>query len=218
MNKEIQILLADDHALVRIGLRALLETEPQFRVIDEVDNGRDVLEKVLGLKPDVVILDLMMPNLNGLEVTRQISRSTERTKIVILSMHDDEGFVLEALRNGASGYVLKDSNSNYLIQAIKAVMNGGRYLSPILADRAIKAYQSQARSESSDLYDSLTAREREVLQLTAEGRTRAEIAAKLGVNARTVETHRANLMNKLNLKTKTELVRFAIKRGLIMVD
>lgn len=218
MNKEIQILLADDHALVRIGLRALLETEPSFRVVDEVDNGRDVLEKVLTCKPDVVILDLMMPNLNGLEVTRQIKKATDRTRIVILSMHDDEGFVLEALRNGASGYVLKDSNSNYLIQAIKAVMSGGRYLSPILADRAIKAYQSQARTETNDIYESLTSREREVLQLTAEGRTRAEIAAKLGVNARTVETHRANLMNKLNLRSKNELVRFAIKRGLIMVD
>lgn len=211
----IRILLADDHSIVRLGLRALLESEPDFTVIDEATDGFEVLEKVKKLKPDVVILDLMMPRLSGLEAARQLSKTAEKTKIVVLSMHDDEGFVLEALRNGVAGYVMKDSNSAYLLRAIRTVVSGRRYLSPVLADRAISAYQQVSKPAASDEYESLTIREREVLQLTAEGRTRAEIAAKLGVNARTVETHRANLMNKLKIHSKTELIRFAVRKRIV---
>jgi DNA-binding NarL/FixJ family response regulator len=213
--KTIRILLADDHSIVRLGLRALLEAEPDFSVIDEARDGLEVLEKVPLVKPDVVILDLMMPRLSGLEAVRQLARNPSPAKIIVLSMHDDEGFVLEALRHGVAGYVMKDSNSDYLIRAVRTVMAGRRYLSPVLADRAIAAYQQIAKPETDEVYESLTIREREVLQLTAEGRTRAEIAARLGVNARTVETHRANLMSKLNIHSKTELIRYAVRKRLV---
>jgi two-component system, NarL family, response regulator NreC len=218
MPKEIQILLVDDHAIVRQGLRALLEAETNFKVIDEAGNGLDALEKIKKLKPDVAILDLMMPNLNGLEVARQLSKLALRTKIIILSMYDDEGFVLEALGNGASGYVLKDSDSSDLVQAVNEVTSGRRYLSPPLSDRAISAYQQFAKVGTFDKHDTLTNREREVLQLTVEGLTHSEIAQKLGISTRTAETHRSNLMNKLDLHSKADLIRYAIKRGIITMD
>jgi Response regulator containing a CheY-like receiver domain and an HTH DNA-binding domain len=218
MSKEVQILLVDDHAIVRQGLRALLEAEPSFKVVDEAGNGLDAIEKVKKLKPDVAVLDLMMSNLNGLEAARQISKISPRTKIIILSMYDDEGFVLEALGNGASGYVLKDSDSSDLIHAIREVLTGRHYLSPPLTDRAISAYQQFAKAETFDKYDTLTTREREVLQLTVEGATHSEIAAKLGISVRTAETHRANLMNKLDIHSKADLIRYAIKRGIISMD
>ena len=213
--RNIEILLVDDHAIVRQGLRALLESEPNLKVVGEAGNGYDALELVKELRPDIVLLDVMMPNLNGLEVARQISKQFRFTRIIILSMYDDEGFVLEALANGALGYVLKDSNSSDLIKAIHEVTAGRRYLSSPLSDRAIAAYQTFARSGGVEKYDTLTTREREVLQLTVEGFTNAEVAAKLGVSVRTAETHRANLMNKLDIHSQAELVRYAIKRGII---
>lgn len=218
MLREVQILLVDDHAIVRQGLRSLLEAEPNFKVVDEAGNGLEALEKVKKLKPDVAILDLMMPNLNGLEVARQLNKLSLRTKIIILSMYEDEGFVLEALGNGASGYVLKDSDSSDLIHAINEVTSGRRYLSPPLSDRAISAYQQFAKVGTFDKYDILTAREREVFQLTVEGLTHSEIAAKLGISTRTAETHRSNLMNKLEIHSKADLIRYAIKRGIIPMD
>lgn len=213
--RNIEILLVDDHAIVRQGLRALLESEPNLKVVGEAGNGYDALELVKELRPDIMLLDVMMPNLNGLEVARQISKQFRFTRIIILSMYDDEGFVLEALANGALGYVLKDSNSSDLIKAIHEVTAGRRYLSSPLSDRAIAAYQTFARSGGVEKYDTLTTREREVLQLTVEGFTNAEVAAKLGVSVRTAETHRANLMNKLDIHSQAELVRYAIKRGII---
>lgn len=218
IQKEVHILLADDHALVRQGLRALLEAEPNFKVIGEAGDGLETIKLVQKIKPDVVVLDVMMPNLNGLETTRQLSKQFPHTKIIILSMYDDEGFVLEALGNGASGYVLKDSNSSELVSAVMEVVAGRRYLSPPLSDRAISAYQQIAKSGTFDKYDTLTTREREVLQLTAEGQSHSEIANKLGISVRTAETHRANLMNKLNLHSKADLIRYAIKRGIIPMD
>jgi two-component system, NarL family, response regulator NreC len=217
-NREIQILLVDDHAIVRQGLRVLLESEVNFKVIGEAGNGLEALEMVKKVRPDVVILDVMMPNLNGLEVTRQLSKQFHFTKIIILSMYDDEGFVLEALDNGAAGYVLKDSNSSDLINAINQVMSGRRYLSSPLSDRAITAYQNFAKSGTFEKYDILTTREREVLQLTAEGLTNAEVATKLGISVRTAETHRSNLMNKLDIHSQADLIRYAIKRGIIPMD
>lgn len=218
MQKRIDILLVDDHAIVRQGLRSLLEAEPGFRVVDEAGNGLEALEKAKRLKPDVMILDLMMPDLNGLEVARQLSKLPLRTKIIILSMYDDEGFVLEALGDGAAGYVLKDSDSTDLVHAVKEVIAGRRYLSPPLSDRAISAYQQFAKSGTFDKYDTLTAREREVLQLTVEGGTHSEIASKLGISTRTAETHRANLMHKLEIHSQADLIRYAIKRGIIPMD
>ncbi len=216
--REIQILLADDHALVRHGLRALLESEEKFKVVAEAGDGLEALDLVKKLKPDVVVLDVMMPNLNGLETARQLTKQYPRTKIIILSMYDEEGFVLEALGNGASGYVLKDSTSKDLVLAINEVIAGRRYLSPPLSDRAIDAYQQFAKSGTFDKYDTLTTREREVLQLTVEGHTHGEIAQTLGISVRTAETHRANLMKKLKIHSQADLIRYAIKRKIIPMD
>ena len=212
------IVLADDHRIVRQGLHALLQAEPDFQVIGEAGDGRGAIELVKQHKPDVLVLDLMMPELNGLEVARQLSKQAARTKVIILSMYDDEGFVLEALGNGVAGYVLKDSSSSDLILAVREVIAGRRYLSPPLSDRAIAAYQQMARSGTLEKYETLTTREREVLQLTAEGHTHSEIATRLGISVRTAETHRLRVMNKLNLHTQADLIKYAIRRGIIPME
>ncbi len=213
--REITIMLADDHRIVRQGLHALLRAEPDFNVIGEANDGLEVLELVRKLNPDVVVLDLMMPGLNGLEAARQLNKQMPQTKIIILSMYDDEGFVLEALTNGVSAYVLKDAGSSDLIQAVREVVAGHRYLSPPLSDRAIEAYEQMARAGTMDKYETLTTREREVLQLSAEGHTNSEIATRLGISVRTAETHRSKLMHKLGVHTQADLTRYAIRRGVI---
>jgi DNA-binding NarL/FixJ family response regulator len=214
----VSILLADDHAVVRHGLRALLEAEPTFRIVGETNDGLKVADLVEQLKPDVLISDLMMPGLNGLEVTRQVSKRTPRTRIIILSMHANEAYVLAALRHGASGYVLKDSNGADLVQAVREVTTGRRYLSPPLSERAIQTYINSADDSSLDPYEALTNREREVLQLAAEGYSNAEIAERLSISTRTAETHRGNLMRKLDLRSQTELVRYALRRGILPLE
>ena len=212
------IVLADDHHVVRQGLRALLEAEPDFNVIGEAGDGLEALQMVELLKPNVLVLDLMMPGLNGLEVTRQTIKHTSRTRVVILSMYTNEAYVLEALGNGASAYVVKDSSSADLVLAVREVALGRRYLSPPLSDRAIEVYQEKARAATLDKYETLTTREREVLQLTAEGHTSAEIAGRLGISSRTAETHRSNLMHKLDLHTQADLIRYALRRGIIPME
>jgi DNA-binding NarL/FixJ family response regulator len=213
--KTTTIVLADDHRIVRQGLRVLLSAEEDFEVIGEADDGREALELVRRLNPDVLVLDLMMPGLNGLEVARQLNKGGASVGVVVLSMHDDEGFVLEALANGVKAYVLKDSNSSDLVQAVREVAAGRRYLSPPLSDRAIETYQQMAKIGAMDRHETLTTREREVLQLSAEGRTNSEIAARLGISTRTAETHRSHLMHKLGLHTQSDLIRYAIRRGVI---
>lgn len=213
--KRTTIVLADDHRIVRQGLRALLASEADLEVIGEADDGREALELVRRLSPDVLVLDLMMPGLNGLEVARQLPRQSPGVRVVVLSMYDDEGFVLEALANGVSGYVLKDSNSSDLIHAVREVAAGRRYLSPPLSDRAIEAYQQRAKVGTMDKHETLTTREREVLQLSAEGHTNSEIAARLGISTRTAETHRSRVMHKLGLHTQSDLIRYAIRRSII---
>jgi len=212
------IVLADDHRIVRQGLRALLTAEENFKVIGEADDGREALDVVRRLNPDVLVLDLMMPGLNGLEVARQLHRQTPKVGVVVLSMYDDEGFVLEALANGVSAYVLKDSNSSDLVQAVHEVAAGRRYLSPPLSDRAIETYLQMAKTGAMDKHETLTTREREVLQLSAEGHTNSEIAARLGISTRTAETHRSRLMHKLGLHTQSDLIRYALKRGIIPME
>ena len=212
------IVLADDHKLVRQGLRALLEGESDLRVIGEAGNGLEAVRLVERLNPNVLILDLMMPGINGLEVKRQLKKSSFQTGIVILSMYADEAYVLEALGNGASAYVLKDSNASDLVHAVREVAAGRRYLSPPLSDRAIEVYQETARATAIDKYETLTTREREVLHLSAEGCTSSEIASRLGISARTAETHRTHLMSKLGLHTQVELIRYALRRGIIQLD
>ncbi|HVE57084.1 MAG TPA: response regulator transcription factor [Pyrinomonadaceae bacterium] len=217
-SKNITIVLADDHRIVRQGLHALLKAEPDFNVIGEADDGIEALEMVKKLNPDVAVLDLMMPGLSGLEVARQITKQAARTKTVILSMYDDEGFVLEALANGVSAYVLKDMGSSDLIHAIREVRNGHRYLSAPLSDRAIDVYEQMTKAGTLDKYETLTTREREVLHLSAEGRTNSEIAERLGISVRTAETHRSNVMHKLGVHTQADLTRYAIKRGIISME
>ena len=214
----VSILLADDHPVVRQGLRALLEGESDFRIIGEVGDGLEASQLAERLQPDVLVLDLMMPGLNGLEVARQVSQRSPRTRIVILSMHSNEAYVLEALRNGATGYVLKDSSAADLVRAVREVTAGRRYLSPPLSERAIETYTQKAKAAALDLYETLTTREREVMHLAAEGHTNREIADRLHISPRTVEVHRANMMHKLGLRTQTDLIRYALRRGILPME
>lgn len=212
------ILLADDHNIVRQGLRALLQSEPHFHLVGEASDGIEAVRLAERLKPDVLITDVMMPGLNGLEVTRQVTKSLPRTRVIILSMYTNDAYVFEAFKNGALGYVLKDSQASDLIQAVREVISGQRYLSPPLSERALELYIRKVESVPEDPYELLTTREREVLQLVAEGRTSAEIAHRLFISPRTAEGHRANLMRKLSLQTNADLIRFALKRGILPMD
>lgn len=212
------ILLADDHNIVRQGLRALLQSEPHFRLVGEASDGIEAVRLAERLKPDVLITDLMMPGLTGLEVTRQVTKILPQIRVIILSMYTNDAYVLEALKNGALGYVLKDSQAADLIKAVKEVIAGNRYLSPPLSERALELYLKKVESVPDDPYELLTNREREVLQLVAEGRTSAEIANRLFISPRTAEGHRANLMRKLGLQNNADLIRFALKRGILPMD
>lgn len=213
----IRVVLADDHPVLRQGLRGLLEREGDLSVVGEAGDGREALDRVAQVRPDVLVLDLMMPGLGGLEVVRQVRAHHPSTLVVVLSMYANESYVVEAFRAGAGGYVLKKATSADLVRAIRAVAGGDRYLSPPLTELAIEDYLARSRP-ASDPYDLLTTREREVLHLGAEGLTNPQIAQQLSVSPRTVEMHRANLMRKLGLQNQSELVRFAIQRGLIPLD
>jgi DNA-binding NarL/FixJ family response regulator len=208
------IVIADDHEIVRRGVRSLLEAEGSYKVVAEACDGMAAVEAVEKLKPDVLVLDLHLPRLKGLEVLKQIKASSPRTKVVILTMHNDEPYVIEALRGGASAYLLKGSETKEIVAALKEVVAGRRYLSAPLSEWAISVL-TNTQSDDSDPLSRLTKREREVIQLAAEGFSSAEIAEKLFISARTCETHRANFMVKLGLQTQTDLVRFAIRKGLI---
>jgi DNA-binding NarL/FixJ family response regulator len=208
------VVIADDHDLVRRGLRSLLEAEPGCSVVAEVADGTAAVEAIGKFKPTVLFLDLSLPRLHGLQVLRQTQTASPGTKVIILSMHDDEPYVVEALRAGAMAYVLKGSESGEIARAFREVLAGRRYLSAPLSDWAINALASRT-PEASDPMQSLTAREREVLQLAVAGLGNTEIAEKLFISPRTAETHRTNFMLKLGLQTQTDLVRFAIRKGII---
>jgi len=215
----ITILLAEDHQLVRQGFRALMAAEKDFTIVGETGDGLEALRLVEHLKPRVLVLDLMLPGLNGLEVTRQLTKRESQTKVVILSMHANEAYVLAALRNGAAAYVLKDSSASDLVRAVREVLGGRRYLSPPLSEPAMAMYLEKAKTSNNlDIYETLTSREREVLQLAAEGHTTSEIATRLFISPRTVETHRANFMHKLALRTQTDLIRYALQRGILPME
>jgi DNA-binding NarL/FixJ family response regulator len=211
----LTLVLADDHQIVRQGLRAILSLESGFKLIGEAANGIDTVRLVERLRPDVLVLDLMMPGLDGLEVARQVAQKSPRTRIIILSMHSNEAYVLEALRAGATGYVLKESGADELIRAIHAVAEGRRYLSPPISEEALEAYAQRAEGRPLDPISTLTSREREVLQLTAEGHSGVEIAERLFISPRTVESHRASVMRKLGVRNQKELIRYALERGLV---
>ena len=212
--KPITIVLADDHNIVRQGFRSLLENQEGLSVVAEAGDGLEALRVTCNVKPDVLVVDLMMPCLNGLEVTRRIRKMSPGTRVIILSMYMDEPYVIEALQSGALGYVLKESNISDLVKAIREVAGGRYYLGSPLSDLAIAAYKEKTKGVSLDPYNTLTAREREVLQLVAEGFTNADIAGKLFISQRTVESHRASLMQKLSFNSRAELIAYANAKGL----
>lgn len=211
------VVLADDHPIVRQGLRTLLEQDAHCQVVGEATDGLTAVELITRLQPNIAILDVQMPDLDGLEVARRVASGSPDTRVIMLSMHSDEPYVRDALRHGALGYVLKGSATTDLVEAVRAVSAGQRFLSASLAERAIDAYARDAAGSGRppDRYDLLTSREREVLQLAAQGMTNAEVGERLSISARTAETHRANLLRKLGLQSQTELVRFANNRGLL---
>lgn len=212
------IVLVDDHQIVRQGIRVLLEADPEFTVVGEAANGLHAIEVVKQHKPDVLVVDMNIPGLNGLDVVRCVKTEFPELKAIVLSMHSSEDYVLPAFANGASGYVLKDSCVEDLVYAIHRAIDGNRYLSPQLAERAIQSYLHVGQTASPDLYETLSQREREVFQLSAEGYNYAEIAERLVISPRTAETHRTNAMRKLGLATIPDLVRYAIRRGIVSVD
>jgi two-component system, NarL family, response regulator NreC len=209
-----RIVLAEDHGVVRQGLRALLEKEPGFTVVGEASDGLQVADLVERTRPDVLVLDLVLPGLGGLDVAREVARRSSRTRIVILSMHASEAFVVQAFRSGASAYVLKDSSAAELVRAIGEVLAGRRHLSPPLSDKAIEVYVARAKEGEVDVYERLTTRERQVLHLTAEGLSNPAIGERLGISPRTAQTHRAHVMEKLGLRTRRDLIVYAVTRGL----
>lgn len=213
---QIRIILADDHAVIRAGLHLLLDRQPDFKVLGEAADGREAVASAAQLQPDVVVLDLAMPNLNGIEATRQISASQPGTQVVVLSMHSDEEYVLRALKAGARAYVLKESAEADLIAAIRAVYAGKSFFSPAVSRMLVEDYVRQLQDRDlEDSYDLLTPREREILQLVAEGKSNKDIANILTLSVYTVETHRGNMMEKLGLHTVPELILYAVRKGVI---
>jgi two-component system, NarL family, response regulator NreC len=209
------VVLADDHHLVRQGFRSLLQTEPDLEIVGEAGDGLEAVRLTEQLQPDILVTDLLMPALTGIEVVNQVQRRVPKTRVVVLSMHRNEAYVLEALRHGAMAFVLKDATASEFLKAIREVLAGRKYLGSPFSDSAIEAYVQKARGAPLDAYDKLTVREREVLQLKAEGRTTAEIAQRLFISPRTVEIHRTNFMRKLGLRSQTDVIRFALSRGLL---
>ena len=216
MSEPIHILLADDHAVMRTGLRLVLERQPDFQVVAEASDGREAVALTQQHHPEVVVMDVTMPNLNGIEAARQISAAMPQTSIVMLSMHSDEAYVLRALKAGARGYLLKESAESDLIAAIRAVSAGKAFFSPAVSRMLVEDYVRQLQDrEIEDSYELLTTREREILQLIAEGKSNKEIANILNLSLYTVETHRGNMMEKLNLHTVPELILYAVRKGVI---
>lgn len=214
MQDELRLFLADDHALFRQGLTALVCEDPRIQVIGESGGGPGLLDEILAAAPDVVVLDISMPGLNGLDLCRELTRRQPDIAVVILSMHDDEEFVARALEYGASAYVLKESAKEQFLAAVQAAASGELYLGPGISRAAI----SQIGRGDRDGYEQLTTREREILKLIAEGRTNNQIARDLGIAVKTVITHRMNLMRKLDIHDQVTLTKFAIRKGLVMLD
>src|SRR5512143_4004103 len=219
MEGKVKILIVDDHTIVRQGLRALLETQDGFVVVGEAENGREAVKKAQEHSPDVVIMDIAMPILNGLEATRQIKRILPDCKVVALTMYNDEEYVFQILKSGASGYLIKETASNELLNAIHSVRAGTPFFSPQIARKIMESYlkedeQKKTRGET----DKLTNREKEVLQLIAEGYTNNEIGNLMNISVKTVETHRSHIMSKLDIHDVAGLIKYAIRKGLVVID
>lgn len=219
-DKPVTVFLADDHTIVRQGLAKLLEGEPNLHVVGEAENGRETVRKVEELKPDIVLMDIAMPLLNGIEATRQIKKTSPKTKVIILSMHSHDRYISELFSLGASGYLLKDSTGTDIIKAIQAAVKGDTYLSPSISRRVIEDYVSSKKKKSSqeELYSKLSNREREVFQMIAEGRSTKEISDILYISQSTVKTHRSNIMEKLEMNNLSQLIQFAIQLGLVEIQ
>jgi DNA-binding NarL/FixJ family response regulator len=209
--KRIRILLADDHGVVRQGFKMILGAQADMEIVGEAANGREAVELAERLKPDIVVMDVSMPELNGIEATRRLAESVPHARVLALSMHKDSVYVRETLRAGARGYLLKDSGANDLVAAVRAVASGEGYLSPAVSNAVLDDY----RRHVTNAIDLLTSREREVLQQLAEGKTNKEIAASLGLSVYTVDAHRGHIMEKLNLHSINEMVRFAVRNGVV---
>jgi two-component system, NarL family, response regulator NreC len=212
----LRILLADDHTIVRQGIRKILEERPDWEVVAEAGDGREAVKQALELKPDIAIVDIGMPMLNGIEATAQIARRAPEVRVVILSMHPDEAYITRALKAGAKGYLLKDSADIDLLRALTLVSQGKSFFSPAVAKVMADDYVRHLAARGIvDRYESLSEREREIFQLVAEGRSNKEIADLLFVSPNTIETHRAHIMEKLDVHSAVELVLYAVRRGLI---
>jgi len=214
----VTVLLADDHPIVRQGIRHLLEAESDVKVVGEATDGLEAVQLVEKYRPNVLIVDMMMPGLNGLEVLRQVKKRSPATFSIVLSMQSADAYVVEALKSGASGYILKDSGPSELVNALRQVIQGQRFLSPKLSERLINAYIQTSDKTVLDSYETLTDREREVLQMVSEGLTTPEIARRLAISPRTAELHRGRMMSKLGLRNQTDLIRYALKRGILSMD
>jgi two-component system response regulator NreC len=214
----VTVLLADDHPIVRQGMRNLLEAETGYLVVGEAEDGLQAVQLAEQFKPDVAVVDMMMPRLNGLEAIRQITARVPHTRCIVLSMQSADPYVVQALKAGASGYVLKDSGPSEVVNAIQQVLSGRRYLSPQLSEKLIDLFIAKVESDVLDPYNALTTREREILQLAAEGLSNSNIAEQLSISTRTVEQHRQSMMNKMGFNNQTELIRFALKRGILPLD
>ncbi|MGH9220357.1 MAG: response regulator [Vicinamibacterales bacterium] len=213
---KIRLLIGDDHTLMRQGLRKILEERPEWEVVAEVGDGRDAVRRCLELKPDVAVLDVAMPLLNGIDATKQIVRKVPETRVLVLSMHSDEAYVTRALQAGATGYMLKDSAGKDLLKGIASVASGQAYFSPAIARLMLDDYVRRvAGSGVVDRYETLSEREREIFQLIAEARTNKEVAELLEISPATVETHRARILQKLDIHNTAELVLYAVRRGVI---
>ncbi len=216
---KIRLVLADDHAVVRSGLRMLLEAQPDIEIVGEAETGTQAVERARELRPDLVLMDIQMPEMRGIEATRRIKESTPETAVLALTMHEDDQYFFEMLKAGASGYVPKRAAPDELITAIQTVIRGDVFLYPSLATRLVQDYLKRPKADSEwALYDALTPREQEVLVLIAQGLTNAEIADRLIISIKTVDRHRDNIMEKLNLHSRVELVKYAIRKGLIEIE
>lgn len=219
MANEIRVLLADDHALVRSGLRLLLEAQPDMKIIGEAENGADAIRYTAELRPDVVLMDIEMPGMNGIEATRRIKAESSATAVLALTMYEDDQYFFEMLRAGAAGYVPKRAAPDELVSAIRAVSRGEVFLYPSLAGRLVQDYlQRREADEQEAPVDDLTLREQEVLKLIAEGLSNGEIGEQLVISAKTVDRHRENIMRKLNLHNRVDLVKYALRKGLIDLE
>lgn len=218
MADNIRVLVVDDHSLVREGVRALIGTQRGIEVVGEAENGKDAVKKARDLLPDVVVMDLGMPVLNGIEATRQIVKALPRTRVLVLTMHSDEKYVFQALKAGASGYLLKTCTASELTGAILSVHGGNPYFSPSISRKIMDSYLSEDDAMTKNAQPgNLTGREREVLQLIAEGYSNTKVSELMGISVKTVETHRSNIMKKLGVHDVTGLVKYAIKRGIIIL-